>query len=160
MAYDMRLAKRQSREWRKSLTRRAIVRTGAIVISTALLAASATPVMSHNGRSFCASIIIDAKAQPFSDALWCGSGGATRTVAQNQYDGTGNFVHPGCTKYVSTYGRIDRNELLRLAILDARQERNLDAVEKIAACQCHNQPVETLVRQKGKELVCLLGGEP
>lgn len=136
------------------------MRPGAIVISIALLAASGTPAMSQNGRSFCASIIIDAKAEPFSDALWCGSGGATRTVAQNQYDGAGKFVNPGCTKYVPTYGKIQQNELLRLAILDARQERNLDAVEKIAACQCHNQPIETLVRQRGKELVCLLGGQP
>ncbi len=136
------------------------MRIDAIVVSLALLASSAIPAMPQNGRSFdassCASMAIDPKAQPFSDALWCGSDDAARTVEQNQYDGTGNLVNPGCTKYVSSYGDIPQNELLKLAILDVRNGNSFRAVERIAACQCHSQQVESLVVQKANELICFL----
>lgn len=104
----------------------------------------------------CGSIVVDAGTSPISDAIWCGGGGATLTVAQNQFDHNGAFANPGCTKYTATYGDIHQNELLRLAILDAKKGDFIEAVEKMAACQCHNPPIEQMMRDNAEKLVCWL----
>jgi hypothetical protein len=125
-----------------------------------MLALSAIPAMPHNGRAFdastCASMTVDPNAQPFSEALWCGSDGATKTVEQNQYDANGNFVNTGCTKYVPSFGSISQNELLKLAVLDVKNGNSFRAVDRIAACQCHSKGIERLIAQKGAELICFL----
>jgi len=104
----------------------------------------------------CGSIMVDAGTSPISDAIWCGGGGATRTVTQNQYNNKGKLVNRGCTKYTATYGGIHQNELLRLAILDAKKGDFIEAVEKMAACQCHDPTIEQMMRDNAEKLVCWL----
>jgi hypothetical protein len=80
-------------------------------------------------------------------ANWCGTSGATKTIAAN-----GGVCH----RYAGSYGPIHQNEIFRLAVIDAKKWEYLDAVAKIAACQCHNDAALKMTYNQPRELVCWL----
>ena len=127
---------------------------GLTVALISMVSAASSQELESFSVDKCKDITISAATDPKGIVLhasWCGGPGATRTV--NQQIKHFNF---GCKKYQFSYGNVYQNELYRLAVLDAKQGRFLEAVERIAACQCHNPPIEQLTRARSRELICWL----
>jgi hypothetical protein len=105
----------------------------------------------------CASVKISPVTDPKGPILhtnWCNTSGATQTVSQQ----ISNGHLETCGKYRHNYGWGDlyQNMLFSLAVIHAKDSDFNIAIEEIAACECHNPPIEKLIRDNSREVVCWL----
>ncbi|MBH0239050.1 hypothetical protein [Methylobrevis albus] len=86
-------------------------------------------------------------------AWWCGTGGATRTPAQQAVrDRT-----PSCIAYAQRpFANLSQNQLWAEARSLAKQGRDDEAIELIDACQCHNPTSQALIQEGRLKVICYL----
>jgi hypothetical protein len=91
---------------------------------------------------------------PVLHVKWCGSSGAVSTVDQQIGNGSGET----CGRYANQlgWGALHQNTLYNLAVLHAKDGQFHLATEEVAACNCHNPPIEKMIRDRSREVVCWL----
>jgi hypothetical protein len=61
-----------------------------------------------------------------------------------------------CSSYIGTFGDMSQRALVEAAIVDAKASRKQEAIEKIQACQCHNEAHFKRVGLDAEQLYCWL----
>jgi hypothetical protein len=97
---------------------------------------------------------VDDFSAPVHHVNWCGTDGAVSTVDQQIGNGSGET----CGRYSQLlgWGSLHQNMLFNLAVLHAKDGEFHLATEMAAACNCHNPPIEALIRERSREVVCWL----
>jgi hypothetical protein len=82
---------------------------------------------------------------------WCGGPGATRTtIVQAMHDAP-------CQPYTSrSYASLSQNDLFNEAVRLAKEGKKAEALDYIDTCQCHNPPLQLLVKAEAPRVYCWL----